>query len=191
MADIDDEAEEFLTHWTIASAAVDLLVASDAQDPQPYLDLGILLLDQAKADQALPPLQKAVSLDPRNPRGHEELSRTWEQLRDLPKADAEMHAALSLAPDIPALHFEMGRIFQQEGMSAKAKDEFARCEALNAAHSTDSAETPNPTPPNEPKNECHGVMGVSTNFTHRRGIFLRFTPVHACRYRKLEMSVCV
>lgn len=122
---------------------------STVQDPQPYLDLGILLLDQAKPDQALSPLQKAVSLDPQNPRAHEELSRTWEQLKNLPKADAEMHAALSLAPDIPSLHFEMGRIFQQEGMSAKAKDEFARCEALTAAHSTDSAETPNPAPPNE------------------------------------------
>lgn len=129
--------------------AIEWETDSTAQDPQPYLDLGILLLDQAKPDQALSPLQKAVSLDPYNPRAHEELGRTWEQLKNLPKADAEMHAALSLAPDIPSLHFEMGRIFQQEGMSAKAKDEFARCEALTAAHSTDSAETPNPAPPNE------------------------------------------
>jgi len=124
---------------------------SDAQDPQPYLDLGVLLLDESKPDQALPQLQKAVAIDPKNPRAHEELAQTWQQLQNLAKADVEMQAAVALAPEVPSLHFEMGRIFQREGLSAKAKEEFARCAALNATHSTDSAETPNPAPPNEKK----------------------------------------
>lgn len=122
---------------------------SAAPDPQPYLDLGTLLLQESKPDQALSSLQQAVSLAPQNPRAHEQLGQAFEQLRDLPKADAEMQAAVSLAPDIPSLHFELGRIFQREGLSAKAKEEFARCAALTAAHSTDSAPTPNPAPPNE------------------------------------------
>lgn len=119
---------------------------SAAQDPQPYLDLGVLMLQESKPDQALQPLEKAVALDPQNPRAREQLGRAWEQLRNLPKADAEMQAAVSLAPDIPSLHFELGRIFQQEGLRAKAKQEFDRCAALNATHSSDSAETPNPPP---------------------------------------------
>lgn len=117
------------------------------QDPQPYLDLGILLLQESKPDLALQPLQKAVALDPKNPRAHEQLGQTWEQLRNLPRADTEMQAAVSLAPDVASLHFEMGRIFQREGLGAKARAEFDRCAALNATHSTDSAETPNPAPP--------------------------------------------
>jgi Flp pilus assembly protein TadD len=136
-----------------AAAAYRTAIAWDqdsaAQDPQPYLDLGTLLLQESKPDQALSPLQKAVALAPQNPRAHEQLGQAWEQLQDLPKADAEMQAAVSLAPDISSLHFEMGRIFQREGLSAKAKEEFARCAALNAAHSTDSAATPNPAPPND------------------------------------------
>jgi tetratricopeptide (TPR) repeat protein len=136
-----------------AAAAYRTAIAWDqdsaAQDPQPYLDLGTLLLQESKPDQALSPLQKAVALAPQNPRAHERLGQAWEQLQDLPKADAEMQAAVSLAPDISSLHFEMGRIFQREGLSAKAKEEFARCAALNAAHSTDSAATPNPAPPND------------------------------------------
>ncbi|HSY00817.1 MAG TPA: tetratricopeptide repeat protein [Acidobacteriaceae bacterium] len=120
---------------------------STAEDPQPYLDLGMLLLQEGKPDLALQPLQKAVALDPKNPRAHEQLGQTWEQLKNLPQADTEMQAAVSLAPDVSSLHFEMGRIFQREGLGAKAKAEFDRCAALNATHSTESVETPNPAPP--------------------------------------------
>lgn len=121
---------------------------SGEQDPQPYLDFGSLLLDQGKAAQALPLLQKAVTLGPQNARAHEQLGKTWKDLHNLPNADTEMQAAVRLAPDVSALHFEMGRIFQLEGITAKAKEEFDRCAALNASHSTDSAATPNLPPSN-------------------------------------------
>ena len=116
------------------------------QDPQPYLDLGIVRLQQGHPDQALGYLQKAATVDSGNPRVHEELGRAYEQMRDLVKARSEIEKAISLAPDIPSFHFEMGRIYQKEGLSAKAKEEFARCAALNATHSTDSAQSPNPDP---------------------------------------------
>jgi tetratricopeptide (TPR) repeat protein len=114
-------------------------------DPQPYLDLGILFLQQGHADQALPYLRKSVAIDASNPRIHEELGRAYEQLRDFAEAAPEIEKAISLAPNVPSLHFEMGRIYEKEGMTSKAKEEFARCSALNATHSTDSAETPNQT----------------------------------------------
>lgn len=116
------------------------------QDPQPDLDYGILLLQQGETDKALTHLQRAVSLDGRNPRAHEQLGRTYEKLYRLADADAEISNALSLAPNVPSLHFEMGRIYQREGKAEKAKQEFARCAALNATHSTDASETPNPDP---------------------------------------------
>jgi Flp pilus assembly protein TadD len=121
--------------------------SSGVQDPQPYLDFGMMLVQHGKPAEALALLQKAVALGPQNPRAHEQLAQTWKQLHNLPNADAEMQAAIRLAPEISALHFEMGRIFQLEGLTAKAKDEFARCSALNATHSTDSAQTPNLPPP--------------------------------------------
>lgn len=126
--------------------AIDWEEAASGQDPQPYLDLGILLLQQNKASDALPLLQKSVALDPHNPRAHEQLGQAWAQLSNLAKADTELQAALTLAPEIPSLHFEMGRIYQREGFHDKAQAEFARCAALNATHSTESSETPNPVP---------------------------------------------
>lgn len=112
-------------------------------DPQPWLDLGILLLDQSQPGQAQPWLERAAALAPRNPRAHEELGQAYGQLQNLPGASRELELAVALAPNIPSLHFELGRIYQREGQTAKAKQEFARCAALNATHSTDSEETPN------------------------------------------------
>lgn len=128
--------------------AIDWQKSTGVRDPQPYLDFGSMLLEQGKPDQALPLLQQAVALGPENPRAHEQLGQAWKQLNNLLNADAELQAAVHLAPDISALHFELGRIFQSEGQAAKAKQEFERCAALNAAHSTDSAATPNLPPRN-------------------------------------------
>lgn len=114
------------------------------QDPQPYLDLGMLLTQQGHADQAILNLRKAVELNPRNPKAHEELGRAYERLHNLPDAKVEFQDAIALAPNVSALHFELGRIYQKEGLHAQAQNEFIRCTALNATHSTDSTETPNP-----------------------------------------------
>jgi len=126
--------------------AIEWDVQAGDRDPQPYLDLGMLLLEQGQAGQALPDLQKAVALDAQNPRAREQLGQAWEQLHNLARADEEMRAAVTLAPNVPSLHFEMGRIYQKEGLSQEAKAEFDRCAALNATHSTDAEETPNPAP---------------------------------------------
>ena len=114
------------------------------EDPQPYLDLGVLLAKQGRLKQAISNLQKAIELDPRNPKIHEQTGRIYEQLHDLGKAQVELEAAVALAPKVAPLHFELGRIYQKEGMSTRAKVEFARCTALNGTLSTDSEETPNP-----------------------------------------------
>jgi len=46
---------------------------SQKPSPEPYIDLGELLSQQARFDDALLPLQKAVAIDSRNIRAHEEL----------------------------------------------------------------------------------------------------------------------
>jgi tetratricopeptide (TPR) repeat protein len=114
------------------------------KDPQPYLDLGILMLKMEHPDQAVVYLQEAARLDSQNPRAHEQLGRTYEELHSLPEAESELAKAISLAPNIPPLHFELGRIYKKEGLVAKATEEFRVFASLSAAHSTDAVETPNP-----------------------------------------------
>lgn len=113
------------------------------EDPQPYLDLGMLLANQGHLKEAVPNLQKAVELDTQNPKIHEEMGHVYEQLHNFGKAQVELESAVALAPNVPSLHFQLGRIYQKEGMTERAKSEFARCSVLNGTHSTDSIETPN------------------------------------------------
>jgi Flp pilus assembly protein TadD len=112
-------------------------------DAQPYLDLGILQLSQGNAAGAADNLQTAASLDEKNPRIHEELGQAYEQTDRLPRAQAELEKAVELAPQVPSLHFVLGRIYRKEGLQERAREQFSLCATLNASHSSDSAETPN------------------------------------------------
>jgi tetratricopeptide (TPR) repeat protein len=115
-------------------------------DAQPFLNLGSLLADDQKNDQALPYLTKAVALSPQNPAIHEELGKVYLAMNKLPEAQAELERAVALAPDASALHYKLGQILRKEGFQDRAQQEFAICEKLNGAHS--STKIPNPPSPN-------------------------------------------
>jgi tetratricopeptide (TPR) repeat protein len=133
-----------------AKAAFETAIAWQANAPlksaQPYLNLGVLLLDQDQAQQALPHLEKAVALAPRNPRVREELGRAYDELKLMDKAQHELQQAVALAPNASGLHFKLGQIYRRQGMSQQAQQEFDICAKLNSTHS--SVETPNPASPN-------------------------------------------
>ena len=115
------------------------------RDSQPFLNLGTMLADDGKLDEALPPLLKAASLSPENPKIHEELGQVYEAQKDLPKAQAELEQAVALAPSASGLHFKLGQIYRHENMHDRAQHEFDLCEKLNSTHSSSS--TPNPLAP--------------------------------------------
>jgi tetratricopeptide (TPR) repeat protein len=113
-------------------------------DAQPFLNLGTLLANAGKNDEALPFFMKAVSLSPKNPSVHEELGKVYLAMNKLSDAQAELEQAVALAPDASALHYKLGQILRKEGQNDRAQKEFAICERLNGAHS--SSKTPNPPP---------------------------------------------
>lgn len=114
---------------------------------QPYLNLGILLTEQGHPDQALPYLQQATTLEPANPKTHEQLGRAYQTLQMLPQAEKELKEAVKLAPNVSALHFRLGQIYQHLGLKQEAQNEFAVCATLNSTHS--SIDTPNPAEPDQ------------------------------------------
>lgn len=115
---------------------------SEKRSAQPYLDIGILLMEQSHYSEALKYLQNAAQLAPQNPRVHEELGRSYEKTNKLQPAQAELEKAVQLAPNIPSLHFQLGMIYRREGNKESAKNEFDRCAQLNGTHSGE--QTPNP-----------------------------------------------
>jgi tetratricopeptide (TPR) repeat protein len=98
--------------------------------PEPYIDLGDLLNQQARFDEALPLLQQAVTIAPRNIRAHEVLGKAYLNLNRLPEARRELEAAVSIDPGFAVLHYLLGQIYRKEGQLDKAKSELERFQSL-------------------------------------------------------------
>ena len=126
-------------------AAVQWQQDATAKSGQPYLNLGILLTEQGHPEQALPYLQQAATLEPANPKAHEQLGRAYQTLKMLPQAEKELKEAIEVAPNVSALHFRLGQIYQHLGLKQEAQNEFGVCSKLNSTHS--SIDTPNPAQP--------------------------------------------
>jgi len=100
--------------------------------PEPYIDLGDLFNQQARFDEALLTLEKAVAIAPRNIRAHEVLGKTFLNLNRLPDAQRELETAISIDPDEPALHYLLGQVYRKQGQLQKAKSEMDRFQSLKA-----------------------------------------------------------
>jgi Flp pilus assembly protein TadD len=127
---------------TTFEAAISWQNDAPVKDAQPYLNLGILLVDQDQPSQAVPYLQQAAALAPHNPKVREQLGRAYNMLNMPDKAQRELEQAVALAPEVSGLHFMLGQIYRRQGMRQQAKQQFDICARLNSTHS--SVETPNP-----------------------------------------------
>lgn len=121
-------------------------------DPQPYLDLGSLLLREGKPDEALDPLQHAVRFGARNPLAHQQLGLALEASGRYQEAVASLQMAANLAPAAEQPHFFLGRIFRRLGRTSDSAREYAAASRLLGFHS--NAVTPNAdTPPELPSSQ--------------------------------------
>jgi tetratricopeptide (TPR) repeat protein len=100
------------------------------QDSGPFTDLGALLLDQNRPQEAVSYLLHAVAISPQESRAHEQLGKAYEHLDQLTKAQSEFEKAVELAPEDARLHYVLGKVYRKEGLSEKAKFEFDRSTAL-------------------------------------------------------------
>ena len=105
------------------------------KDSQPYLDLGMLLLQQGKPQEALDPLKTAVQLAGNNPLAHQQLALCFEKLGLYQQAADEMVLCARLAPESQAPPFFLGRIYRRLGRNTEAKEQFARTQMLAGTHS--------------------------------------------------------
>ncbi|HEX8812394.1 MAG TPA: tetratricopeptide repeat protein, partial [Terracidiphilus sp.] len=100
------------------------------QDPWPYLDLGIFLLDQARAAEAQPFLEKAVELDPKSAWAHQKFGMALVANGDASRGVRELQLAVGLDPKDPKAHFELGRAYRAAGQQDKARAEFELSKSL-------------------------------------------------------------
>jgi tetratricopeptide (TPR) repeat protein len=123
-----------------ATAAYQQAMAWQSQatlkNPGPYIDLGSLLLDENRPEEAVPYLLQAVEIAPRESRGHELLGKAYTRLDKLREAQTELEKAVELSPQSANLRCMLAPVYRKQGLAEKAKAEFDRCAALNGSHST-------------------------------------------------------
>lgn len=127
-----------------AAAAYNQAIAwqeeSLTKSPGPYVDLGSLLIDENRPQNAVTLLLRAIEIAPRESRAHELLGKAYARVEDFPKAQAELEKAIELSPKAPNLHCMLAPVYRKQGLAEKAKTEYQRCAALTGTHST--PETP-------------------------------------------------
>ena len=105
------------------------------KDPWPYLDLGIFLLDQSRADDAEPLLERAVELDAQSAWAHEKLGMALVANGNSARGIHELQLAVGLSPNDPKAHFELGHAYRTAGQLDKARAEFELSKSLYGEHS--------------------------------------------------------
>jgi Flp pilus assembly protein TadD len=123
-----------------ATAAYQQAIAWQApsldENPGPYIDLGSLLIDENRSQDAIANLLRAIEIAPRESRAHELLGKAYTRVEDFPKAQAELEKAIELSPEAPNLHCMLAPVYRKQGFAEKAKTEYGRCAALTGTHST-------------------------------------------------------
>jgi Flp pilus assembly protein TadD len=122
--------------------AIVLQAQSVLKNPGPYIDMGSLLINENRPQDALTFLLQATDIARGNSRAHELLGKAYARLEELPKAQAELEKAIELSPQTPNLHCMLAPVYRKQGLTEKAKIEFDRCAAMSGSHST--PETPRP-----------------------------------------------
>lgn len=100
---------------------------------QPYLNLGSLLVTLDRAEEAIPPLRKAVELASTNSQCHLRLGTAYLHLSRLDEAQRELLEAVRLNPQDATAHYQLGRYYKQVKNMDAAKREFDRVSEIQSA----------------------------------------------------------
>jgi tetratricopeptide (TPR) repeat protein len=107
-------------------------LAQDATSAELQFMLGDSLLNQQKAADAIPFLNKSVELDPKYMAAHASLARAYTRLGQTEKAVPHLERALPVDTD-GALHYQLARAYQASGRTAEAKALLVRYQELQKA----------------------------------------------------------
>jgi len=109
---------------------------------QPYVNLGNLLMEQGKLQEAAAPLEKAVALAPNDGFCRLRLGVSYRALGRLADAQLQLEKATQLSPGDANAHYQLGRLYTEMHEPDRAKAEFARTAALKDRDSEPTAAAP-------------------------------------------------
>jgi Tfp pilus assembly protein PilF len=101
-------------------------------DEQPYVNLGNLLVEQGRSQEAISPLEKAVAIAPHNAYCHLTLGVFYRKSGKMEKARQQLLRATELEPDNAVAHYQLGRLYKDTNDLVHAKAEFDRTAELQS-----------------------------------------------------------
>ena len=99
---------------------------------QPYVNLGNILAEQNRPQEAITPLERAVALAPKNAYCHMTLGVLYRKIGEVEKAKRELVRATELEPDNAIAHYQLGRLYKDLNDLDSAKREFDRTAELQS-----------------------------------------------------------
>ena len=93
---------------------------------QPYLNLGNLLMILERTEEAIPPLEKAAQIAPKNAQCLSKLGTAYLRAGRLTEAQKKLEESIQLDPNDAAAHYQLGRYYKQIKNLDAAKREFNR-----------------------------------------------------------------
>jgi tetratricopeptide (TPR) repeat protein len=113
--------------------AIALANANPHTDQWPYLDFASFLLEEGKAAEAIPLLEKAIAIAPQCAKCHGKLGRALEATGKKDAAVTELEKAVALDPKDAHLHYALGHAYRSAGMMDKAKKELGTTAKMYAS----------------------------------------------------------
>ena len=95
-------------------------IAQDAERPDAYLNLGVLLAEHGRHDEAIGLYRQALLHCPDEPLLHFNLAVALEDAHRVPEARTRYEHCLRLSPDMADAHFTLARLHEQRGEGAQA-----------------------------------------------------------------------
>ncbi len=92
-----------------------------APNEDPGIDYGVYLFRQARAEDALAPLEEALKRHPDSSRAHLELGCVQLALDRLDDAAVHLERAAALDPRLPRTHLLLGKVYQRQGKTREAE----------------------------------------------------------------------
>jgi len=125
---------EALNRTDEALAAYRTAIAMQASAPhpseQPMFNLARVLIDRNHLEQALPLLQQAAQIAPRDWKILAQLGRLYSERGELSAARETLEQAVTIEPRMASLHFQLGQVYRKSGSLEKANQEFATTKDL-------------------------------------------------------------
>ena len=112
------------------------------KNPGPFIDMGSLLLDSSKPDEAIPYLRQAADISPRDFKPHELLGKVYIRLERFHEAQVELEKSIEFAPKVANLHCMLVGAYRKQRLMDKARIEADRCAALTGTRSSSDAPRP-------------------------------------------------